>query len=74
MGINPYAGWEPTIVDTRFAGGAILVEQDAEYIGDGRTVVTLSLPGLAVPLFPHEARALAAALTEQANAASAARR
>jgi len=64
---------QPVVVDAGFAGGAILVEQDAEHLGDGRSVVTLALPGLAVPLFLHEARALAAALTAQANAASAAR-
>jgi hypothetical protein len=65
---------QPTVVDVRFAGGAVVVEQDAEYIGDGRTVVVLSLPGHTVALFPREARALAAALTAHANAASAAQR
>lgn len=64
---------QPIAVDARFAGGAILVEQDAGYLGDGRSIITLALPGLVVPLFPHEARALAAALTSQANAASGAR-
>lgn len=65
---------EPSIVDARFVGGTILVEQDAEYLGDGSSVVVLSLPGHTVALFPREARALAAALTTHANAASAARR
>ena len=68
------AATDPTVVDVRFAGGAVIVEQDAEYIGDGRTVVTLALPGHTVALFPHEARALARALAGHANAASEARR
>ncbi|WP_456286237.1 hypothetical protein M1D46_00470 [Microbacterium sp. JZ70] len=68
------AATEPTFVDARFAGGVIQVEQDAEYIGDGRTVVTLAFPGHTVALFPHEARALAAALTAHADATSEARR
>lgn len=62
---------EPTFVDARFAGGAINVQQDADYIGEGRTVVTLALPGRTVALFPHEARALAAALTAHAEAVEA---
>lgn len=62
---------EPTVADARFAGGAIIVGQDAEYIGDGHTVVTLALPGHTVALFPHEARRLAAALTAHADVASA---
>ncbi len=59
-----------TFVDARFAGGAVSVEQDAEYIGDGRSVVLLTLPGHTVALFPHEARALAAALTAHAKNAT----
>lgn len=62
---------EPTFVDARFAGGAIQVQQDADYLGDGRAVVTLALPGHTVALFPHEARALAAALTAHAEAVEA---
>ena len=62
---------EPTFVDARFAGGAIQVEQDDEYVGDGSAVVRLALPGHAIALFPHEARALAAALTAQAEAVHA---
>lgn len=56
-------------VDARFAGGTVFVEPDREYIGDGRAVVRLALPGHTVPLFPHEARALAQALNAAADAA-----
>jgi hypothetical protein len=61
---------QPVVVDARFAGGAIIVEPDAEYLGDGSSVVTLALPGLTVALFPHEARALAAALSSTAKEAT----
>ncbi|WP_417554310.1 hypothetical protein [Microbacterium sp.] len=62
---------EPTFVDARFAGGAIQVQPDADYLPDGRTVVTLALPGHTVALYPHEARALADALTAHAEAVEA---
>lgn len=58
-------------VDARFAGGTVFVGPDHEYIGDGRAVVRLALPGRTVPLFPHEARALAQALNETADASQA---
>lgn len=64
-------GSQPTIVDARFAGGAVVVERDTEYLGDGRAVVVLSLPGHTVALFPHEARALAAALAAHTEAVPA---
>ncbi|WP_341999376.1 hypothetical protein MRBLWH7_000791 [Microbacterium sp. LWH7-1.2] len=54
-----------TTVDSRFAGGSILVEQH-EFLD--QNVVKLAIPGgNGVPLFPHEARALAAALTRHAD-------
>lgn len=53
------------VVDARFAGGLIMVESDAEYLGD-EAVVVLDLPGCSVALFPREARKLAAALVDVA--------
>lgn len=59
-----------TFVDARFAGGAIVVESDDEYTGDGQAGVILALPGQSVWLFPREARALAHELQAYAAAAS----
>lgn len=58
-----------TVVDARFAGGAVVVERDDEYTGDGRPGVRLELPGHSLWLFAHEARALAKALAEHAATA-----
>ncbi|WP_347756807.1 hypothetical protein [Agrococcus sp. ProA11] len=57
-------------MDARFAGGAISVERDTEYLDDGHPVVMLSLPGHTVALFPHEASALAATLAATATGAT----
>lgn len=55
-----------TAVDARFAGGTIVVDVDPPF--EGRpALVEVNLPGLTVGLFPHEARALAAALTTVAD-------
>lgn len=52
-------------VDARFAGGTIEVATGS-FLDDERIVI-LELPGMnAVPLFPHEARALADALNAEA--------
>lgn len=60
---------EPTFVDARFAGGSIVVS-GSEFLD--QPVVRLEIPGLSpVPLFPHEATALARALTTAAVAAAA---
>jgi hypothetical protein len=59
------------VVDARFAGGPILVDQD-EYLD--QNVVKFGIPGANdVPLFPHEARALAEALSRHADAIDAPR-
>jgi hypothetical protein len=56
-----------TFVDARFAGGAIVVSGSAFL---ETPVVRLEIPGLnPVPLFPHEARALAKELMAYAAAA-----
>ncbi len=61
-----------SVIDARFAGGPILIEQDTLLECD---VVKLDLPGgVAVPLLPHEARALAAALTAAAARAESTRK
>lgn len=57
-----------TYVDARFAGGAIVVS-GSEFLD--QPVVRLEIPGQnPVPLFPHEARALAHELQAYAAAAS----
>lgn len=57
---------DPTAVDARFAGGPILVSA-SEFVGSD--VVRLQVPGAnPLPLFPHEARDLAAALLAHAGA------
>lgn len=64
-----------TAVDARFAGGPILVTGDAHTSYDPDvTLVQIDAPGWVTALFPHEARALAAALTAAANAAERAPR
>ncbi len=54
-----------TAVDARFAGGEILVDEESSVL-DGTRMVTIDAPGWDVVLFPHEARALAAALIDAA--------
>lgn len=60
----------PVAVDARFGGGTIFVTTDRDCIGDETAVVVLDVPGArALALRAHEARALAAALLEQTEAA-----
>jgi hypothetical protein len=60
---------ELTAVNARFAGGVITVST-SEFVG--RDVVRLQVPGAnPLPLFPHEARDLAAALIAHADSATA---
>ncbi|PZU48444.1 MAG: hypothetical protein DI566_04210 [Microbacterium sp.] len=54
------------IVDARFAGGSITVDDQSSVLDDGTRMVTIDAPGWDAALFPHEARALAAALIEAA--------
>jgi hypothetical protein len=57
-----------TAVDARFAGGAIFVSASRFVSSD---VVRLEIPGTnPLPLFPHEARDLAAALITHADRAA----
>jgi len=58
-----------TAVDARFAGGPILVDQGHATYDVATKLVTIDAPGWDTALFPHEARALAAALTEAARKA-----
>ncbi len=55
-----------TLIDARFAGGPIQVDTERS-VFDDRQLVRVALPGCSVNLFPHEARALAAALTHAAE-------
>lgn len=59
------------IVDARFAGGAIRVDDDdtSAVTPDGTVLVTIDAPGWDTVLFPHEARAFAAALLDAAGTA-----
>lgn len=52
-----------TVVETRFAGGPIVVET-LEASETHPAIVEVNLPGLTVAVFPHEAIALALALAE----------
>ncbi|MGF6824005.1 hypothetical protein M2317_002930 [Microbacterium sp. ZKA21] len=54
------------ILDARFAGGSIEVDT-TEFLD--QTAVHLSVPGAEFPMWPDEARALAAALVTIADAA-----
>lgn len=56
------------VVDARFAGGPLLVEEDRSPYDPTTEVVMLSGPGFAVQLFRHEALELAAALSSVAGA------
>lgn len=58
-----------TAVDARFAGGPIIVDQRQASYDVATELVTVSAPGWDTSLFPHEARALAAALTAAADEA-----
>ncbi|WP_315551277.1 hypothetical protein [Microbacterium aurum] len=60
-----------TVVDARFAGGAIRVDDDdtSGVTPDGIVLVTIDAPGWDVAMFPHEARAFAAALLDAAGTA-----
>lgn len=51
------------VVDARFAGGPLLVEEDRSPWDPSTELVVVSGPGFVVQLFPHEARALAEALS-----------
>lgn len=51
-----------SIVDARFAGGPILV-QPAQLDWTDTTLVSVEGPGFSLGLFPHEAQALADALS-----------
>lgn len=53
-----------TAVDARFAGGPIIVDQRQASYDVATELVTVSAPGWDTSLFPHEARALAAAADE----------
>ena len=56
------------VVDARFAGGPLLVEEDRLPWDQTADVVVLSGPGFVVQLMAHEARELAAALSSVAGA------
>lgn len=55
------------VVDARFAGGPLLVEEDRLPWDETAEVVVLSGPGFAVQLRAHEARELATALSSVAG-------
>lgn len=59
-----------TVLDARFAGGALQVDV-ADFAGVGG--VTLTMPGNEAGMFPDEARALAAALVVAADSAESSR-
>lgn len=56
-----------TVVDARFSGGHLTVDQGHATYDLTQKLVTVAAPGWDTALFPHEARALAAALTEAAD-------
>lgn len=58
-----------TTVDARFAGGPILVDEGHATYDAATKLVTIDAPGWDTALFPHEARALAAALLDAAGSA-----
>lgn len=59
------------VVDARFAGGPIFIDRDdtSAVTPDGTVLVTIDAPGWDVAMFPHEARAFAAALLDAARTA-----
>lgn len=63
---------DPCIVDARFAGGHIAVTAVQLAHSPEHHVVSAVFPGFEVVLFAHEARELAAALLEHAEAADVA--
>lgn len=58
-----------SVVEARFAGGHIEVEATTAAWDDTTTVVNVTGPGYTLDMFPHEARDLAKALQEAADAA-----
>lgn len=56
-----------TAVGARFAGGPIIVDQGHAPYDVVTKLVAVTAPGWDTTLFPHEARALAAALTAAAD-------
>jgi hypothetical protein len=61
---------EPIIVEARFAGGDLEVSEGHLTWEPDKQLVVLDAPGgYAIPLFPHEARALADALRAAADTA-----
>lgn len=77
--LPPTADTARSVIDARFAGGAITVAPAPELVTDqpdervSIPTVRVTIPGLDLALFPHEADALAAALTAAANASRAIR-
>lgn len=63
---------EPVSIEARFVGGAITVDIDRGQRGEQFAgCILIEMPGAGpVPLFPHEARALADALETAANLAA----
>ncbi|QYF98107.1 hypothetical protein [Microbacterium sp. PAMC21962] len=55
-----------SIVNARFAGGPITIDQGHATYDAATKLVTIDAPGWETALFPHEARALAAALVDAA--------
>lgn len=63
-----------SVVDARFAGGAIMVVPTTLAFTD-TAVVSVNVPGTGeIPMFPHEARALAKALQDAVDAAESSTR
>lgn len=58
---------DTAVIDARFAGGPIFVDRGTLHDDDPRPVVIVTGPGFEFPMFPHEAEALARALTMQAH-------
>ena len=58
-----------TVVDARFAGGSITVDDQSSVLDDGTRMVTIDAPGWDLVLFAHEARAFSAALDAAADEA-----
>lgn len=61
-----------SIIDARFAGGHLSIDTAPLTHAPSMTAVILGAPDVAIALFPHEARDLAAALMRHASAAEAA--
>lgn len=58
-----------TIVEARFAGGPIVIDEAVDTLDQTRRLVKIDAPGFDTALFPHEARALAKALQDAAASA-----